>query len=270
MPGRPRNVDRQTIEAFARIHEGRAGAANGIRRPLNSDNGISQGPDQGNGPGRSPEHGAGPGSGVGPDVARSAPLYVPTEPAHVGYLPPMPNLERPRMGRRVTIACIATVVVILIALGIAGATGGHRGRSHLRAETTASVPSASGPTSGGRSVGQSAHGPGARASTTTLATGPIAPRTTSSGSVQFQMASAPFTVTIAAVDGSCWAEAAASSGATVTWAGTVVQGGSHVLAPGSSWWLRLGAPEYVTVTVNGRRLQLPATSSPLDVGISSA
>src|SRR5579863_1360556 len=105
MPGRPRNVDRQAIEAFARIHEGRAGAVNGNRRPLNSHNGTGPGP--------------------GPDGARSAPLYVPAEPAYFGFLPPMPNLERPRIGRRVAIASVATVVVILIALGIAGATGGH-------------------------------------------------------------------------------------------------------------------------------------------------
>ena len=82
--------------------------------------------------------------------------------------------------------------------------------------------------------------------------------------------SGPFSVTISAAGGPCWAEVSSSSGSTVSWAGTVAQGSQHVLAPGASWWLRLGAPEYVTVTVNGRPLELPGTSQPLDVDIATS
>lgn len=283
MPGRSRNADRQAIEAFARIHQGKAGSANGSRlfsghppaTPRHT-NGIPEGDYV-----QSTEGGSVleplPGVQSGAHDLLTGPTLMPggeMDATSFGYLPPLPNLERPRIGRRVAVASTATVVVILIALGIAGAASGPR---HNHVSTSSRTSSAAGTSgisavsthrsskSGGR--GDSTR---PRESTTTQATtGPLSPTSTSAGSVQFLMpaGSGPYSVTIAAAGGSCWTEASASSGSSVSWAGTVAEGSRQVLAPGPSWWLRLGAPEYATVTVNGRLLRLPATSAPLDVDI---
>ena len=279
MPGRPRNADRQAIEAFARIHQGKAGSANGAglftgRPRIHPYPTVDLRDDH-------PSNGSGAlstGPSIPPTVhdfnlGGAALIADPTDPASYGYLPALPNLERPRIGRRVAIASTATVVVILIALGIAGAASGPRrghhsstGPSSSKTATTAghaaSTPS---PGAHGRS-GQ------ARSATITPVTGPISPTSTTSGSVEFLMAqgSGPFSVTISADGGPCWAEVSSSSGGIVSWAGTVADGSQHVLAPGASWWLRLGAPEYVTVTVNGRPLKLPGTGQPLNVDIATA
>lgn len=279
MPGRPRNSDRQAIEAFARIHQGKAGTANGSRLFTGHKPGAHDHTDGlvgddhlvANGSAH-PEVAAAALAGVHEPPAGSAPLNGhEVDPASFGYLPPLPNLERPRVGRRVVVASTAAVVVILIALGIAGAASGPR-RSHLSASSktaaTSRPSSATHRSSGSAGTG----GAPAQSTTTTAGTGPISPTSTSAGSVQFLMAagSGPLSVTIAAAGGSCWTEVAPSSGSSVSWAGTVADGSQHVLDPGSRWWLRLGAPEYATVTVNGRRLQLPATSSPLDVDIATS
>jgi hypothetical protein len=280
MPGRARNSDRQAIEAFARIHQGRAGSANGSGR----FNGIHPVPhsaaDGGGADHALVENGAyaDPAAGragaqdwpVGSTAVHSGPI----DPTSFGYLPPIPNLERPRMGRRVVVASTATVVVILIALGIAGAASGP-GRSHVKTNSKGPAATQAARTSGAAagSHGRPGSGSATRASgqttATTSATGSIPPSSTAAGSVRFLMApgSGPFALTIAAAGGSCWTEVSPSSGSSISWAGTVADGSQRVLAPGSSWWLRLGAPEYATVTVNGRRLQLPTSSTPLDVDI---
>jgi hypothetical protein len=283
MPGRARNADRQAIEAFARIHQGRAGSANGSGRVNGSRAGAPR-PADGGGPDHVlGENGAylddGPGTALVQDwpVGRTAAHSGAVDLTSFGYLPPIPNLERPRIGRRVVVAAIATIVVILIALGIAGAASGP-GRSHVK---TASRPpiathhagsSAAPAGSHGRSGSGSASRSLGKSTATTSATGPISPTSMAAGSVRFLMApgTGPFALTIAAAGGSCWTEVSSSSGSSISWAGTVADGSQRVLAPGSSWWLRLGAPEYATVTVNGRRLQLPASSAPLDVDIATS
>jgi len=283
MPGRSRNADRQAIEAFARIHQGQAGSTNGSGlfnghrpAPLHDTNGV--GPDHvvvDNG--ACADQGAGI-AGLQDMPVSSAALHGDgLDPTSFGYLPPIPNLERPRIGRRVFVASTATVVVILIALGIAGAASGPRHVHGRTAAKTGPAPGHSGAAAAAsESRGRSGSGSAARGSDqstpTTSGTGPISPTSTTAGSVRFLLApgTGPFALTIAAAGGSCWTEVAASSGSKISWAGTVADGSQRVLAPGPSWWLRLGAPEYATVTVNGRRLQLPASSAPLNVDIATS
>ncbi|HVA44633.1 MAG TPA: RodZ domain-containing protein [Acidimicrobiales bacterium] len=237
MPGRPRNDDRRAIEAFARIHQGTAGST------------------------RSSHHRT---SLISPDASRFVPDFGPAEPSSNGYaaLAVLPNLERPRIGRRILIAATATAIVLVAAFGVAGATGTkHRGSAKLAAEPAAATPGAS--RTGRRS---------APVTTTTAGNGPVSPTSSSPTEVSFVLpaSAGPLMVTIAAVTGPCWAEAGTTSGGPLSWAGTIGRGQQQVLTPGAQWWLRLGAPEYVTVTVNGRQLELPVTSQPLNLSITTS
>ncbi|HUZ43525.1 MAG TPA: hypothetical protein VMU63_03920 [Acidimicrobiales bacterium] len=239
MPGRPRNDDRKAIEAFARIHQGTAGSARSSPRP----NTLSS-----------------------PDASRYVPDPGPAEPfANGGYaaLPVLPNLERPRIGRRIAIAAAVTVIVLVAVLGLTGATGPkHKGSAKLAAASTgASTPAAS----------PSRHR-SASVTTTTATNGPVTPTSSSPTEASYVLPASAglLSVTISAVSGPCWAEAGPTSGGAVSWEATIEQGQQHALAAGSQWWLRLGAPEYATVMVNGRQLELPVTSQPLTLSVTAA
>ena len=259
MRGRPRNDDRKAIEAFARIHRGAAGASpSRVSRP-------------------------------GPDAARSIPGPGPVDPGMIGYagLPALPNLERPRMGRRLVVALTVTAIVIVVALGLAGATSGPHGKTGRLAANSAGSATGHGAGSAGSGTTRSrsgstrsrsgstsgSHAGAGRTTTSTVpTTGPVAPTSSSPTAASYVLPAgqAPLTVTIDGATGSCWAEAGPSAGAPLSWEGTVASGQQHVLAAAASWWLRLGAPEYARVTVNGRQLELPSSSQPLELTISTA
>jgi len=248
MPGRPRNDDRRAIEAFARIHQGTVGSTRSSHRR---------------------------DSLTSPDASRFVPDPTPAEPFANGYavLPVLPNLERPRIGRRILVAATATAIVLVVALGVAGATGAkHRGSAKLAADSALATAAGPGSATGPGSSRAGSHGRSAASTATAPATGPVSP--TSSGPTQasyvLPASAGPLSVTITATSGACWAEAGAASGGPVSWAGTIDRGQQHVLTPGAQWWLRLGAPEYVTVTVNGRQLELPVTSQPLNLSITTS
>ncbi|MHB1444730.1 MAG: RodZ domain-containing protein [Acidimicrobiales bacterium] len=259
MPGRPRNDDRRAIEAFARIHQGTAGSTRSSPRR----NALTS-----------------------PGASRFVPDPAPAEPVANGYaaLPALPNLDRPRIGRRVAIAAATTAIVLAAALGFTGATGTqHRGSAHLAAATRSATRSAS--RSATRSATRSAsrsrspsgsrsgsHSRSAASTAGTAATGPVSPTSSSPTQASYVLPASdgPLAVTITATSGACWAEAGPSSGRPLSWEGTIDQGLQHTLTPASQWWLRLGAPEYVAVSVNGRQLELPVTSQPLDLSITTS
>lgn len=257
MPGRSRSDDRKAIEAFARIHRGVAGddpqvaARRRVVPPVEAEQTY-----------------AGPTNGSGP--------------IHGGYqpLPALPNLERPKMGKRVLAGVVAAVVVVLVAFGIAGATGGTHHQKGRTAGGTAAAAGTHGSAAGSRHA-SARHRAKKDASTTTVrsnkttvttaaGTGPLAPTSTSAGGATYTVGSAgsPLTVVISGTSGSCWAEASPAVGGTVKWTGTIDPGQQQTLPSSPGWWIRLGAPEHVSITADGRTLKLPTGGQPLDVSIN--
>lgn len=272
VPRRPSGNDqRRAIEAIARIHDntrrqsapqpGSPGPARpGPTRTGRGDTGWQPGPAVANPPTSSPR-----------PLLQSLPRSF----------RPLPNLERPRSGHRVLVAAIGLTLLGLVA-AVATAGGG----SHPAATGSGSGSGASASTSAPstlRSTARATRSPrtsSGRSSRTRSQTkssspgsaGPLQPSSTGPGTASYVVSGASsVSVVLAASGGPCWAEASPQPGGAVSWEGTIAAGQSHQLAPGTSWWIRLGAPVEVTVTANGRPLALPGTGDqPVDVTITAS
>ena len=79
-----------------------------------------------------------------------------------------------------------------------------------------------------------------------------------------------YTVALRAT-GPCWVEATAASTGDVVWTGTMTPGQTRSVPATGSLILRLGAPENVSVTLNGSPVVLPSGyQSPFDMKFTSA
>lgn len=169
---------------------------------------------------------------------------------------PQVSVRRPRTSdagarSRVLVAAAAAIVVLAgVATGVAVSTSsGHT--PHAPAAHAAAVRPAAGKRTG------------AAVSAT------LVPVTSSSTAATYRVPASPYTVVLSA-SGSCWVLATNPSG-TVLWTGTMAAGQSRTVPADGGVVLRLGAPWNVSLSADGRPVQLPSGFlSPFDVTFTTA
>jgi hypothetical protein len=97
----------------------------------------------------------------------------------------------------------------------------------------------------------------------------VSPTTSTSSTAAYGAPAATFTVALQAT-GPCWVEATQTSTGAVVWTGTLVSGQTHSIPGTGSLFLRLGAANDITVTLNGEKVLLPpGFQSPFDMSFQS-
>lgn len=164
------------------------------------------------------------------------------------------RLVPPARGRAVAAgaaAAVAVLVLALLGLRLVGQSA-HR----------AAAPPVS------RASSQEAHTSGPPASSTTSTTRPktLVPTSSSSSVVAFDLSSASYVLTFADSGTSgCWVGIQANAGGPWLWMTTLSPGQSATYRANGPTVVRLGAPKYVGVQVNGVPAELPGYSLPYDI-----
>jgi hypothetical protein len=144
--------------------------------------------------------------------------------------------------RRTRLVVAAAVIVIGGAVGAALAFGGSHPPSHATAKVT--PPS--------RPITAAGHG----LPTTTVLTGDLLPSAPTAFSAHYVAPATAYTVVINA-SATCWVMATDPSSGHVVWTGTVAPGASHSLSVSGGLVVQVGAPTDVSVTMDGRPVELP-------------
>jgi hypothetical protein len=92
----------------------------------------------------------------------------------------------------------------------------------------------------------------------------------SSTSAVYAAPATAYTVDLRATTGLCWVEATQESTGDVVWTGTLQPGQTRAIPTTGSLFLRLGAADDVSVSVNGEQVLMPAGfQSPFDMNFSA-
>jgi Domain of unknown function (DUF4115) len=160
---------------------------------------------------------------------------------------------RRRAGSRI-VSVVAAVVVLGIVVGIALALApAHHTTTPPRRDS--SPPKTSVPVS--------------RSNTTVPPPPEIRATTDTSSSAAYSAPATPYTVALRAT-GLCWVEATQLSTGHVVWTGTLTPGEAQSIPATGSLFVRLGAADNVSVTLNGEQVQLPAGfQSPFDMSFET-
>ncbi len=145
--------------------------------------------------------------------------------------------------RRTRLVVAAAVIVIGGAVGAELALGGSHAPSRAKAPRV---------THPSRPITAAGHG----LSTTTVLTGDLLPSSPTAFSAHYVAPATTYAVVVTA-SATCWVMATDPSSGHVVWAGTVAPGASHSLSVSGSLAVQLGAPTDASVTMDGRRVELP-------------
>ncbi|MGO9559490.1 MAG: RodZ domain-containing protein [Acidimicrobiales bacterium] len=181
---------------------------------------------------------------------------VPFAPPHVVLRPPRPVIQRPRSrpawGR---LASVAAVLVVVAGLGYAGSRLLAASPRHGTASPPTTLHHA-----GGGTV------PSSTTSTTpTTVSDVLVPVSTSPTDVAFTAPRGSYTVGLNVAGGTCWVGIQQLSGGPYVWEETLYSGQSASYKASGTLVIRIGAPKYLRVKVNGMTARLPAYVQPYDV-----
>lgn len=109
--------------------------------------------------------------------------------------------------------------------------------------------------------------PSTAAPTTTRPPSTLLPVSTSSTDVAFVAPTGPYTVGFAGT-GACWVGIQKSAGGSYVWEKTLAAGQTASYRATGPIVIRIGAPEYIRVSVDGRRAKLPGLVQPYDVTLT--
>jgi hypothetical protein len=196
----------------------------------------------------------------------TAPVAPPgDQPVRVSALALSRGLPRPGRGHRRgsgprgrsqtrTVAVVAVVAALGVVVGLALAFAPpHHPKAASHRTTTPSKTSIA----------------GTRSATTTTAPPEVQPTSATSSTAAYVAPPTAYTVALQAT-GPCWVEATEASTGAVVWTGTLASGQSHSIPASGSLFLRLGAADDVTVSLNGEQVLLPAGfQSPFDMRFQS-
>jgi hypothetical protein len=105
--------------------------------------------------------------------------------------------------------------------------------------------------------------------TTTTTPPQVQPTSATSSTAAYVAPATAYTVALQAI-GPCWVEATQMSTGNVVWTGTLASGQTRSIPAAGSLFLRLGAADDVTVSLNGEQVLLPAGfQSPFDMRFES-
>ena len=108
-----------------------------------------------------------------------------------------------------------------------------------------------------------------RSVTTTTAPPEVQATSATASTAAYTAPSTGYTVALQAT-GPCWVEATQMSTGDVVWTGTLASGESRSIPATGSLYVRLGAANDVTVSLNGEHVLLPAGfQSPFDMSFES-
>lgn len=155
-----------------------------------------------------------------------------------------------RPGRGIAAAGIVAVLALGTVIGLLATAGG--GPRHAGGPTT--TRPASGPTTTTRPV-----------VTTTSAPTELQPTSANSSVVTFAMPAGGYTLSFSDVGGLCWVGAQQSSGGPYVWQETLSSGQSASYRASGPLIVRLGAPKFLTLRVNGELAKLPGYIQPYDL-----
>jgi hypothetical protein len=153
-------------------------------------------------------------------------------------------------------AAAGLLIVAAIVLAALQLSGGGAPRPHVAGPTTTDARSPSSPSTT------------VPAPTTLPKT--LQPVSATSTDVSFAAPAGSYTVTFTDTTGTCWLGIAQTSGGVYVWQDTLTGGQSTTYKASGPIVIRVGAPPYVKVTVNGIPAQLPGYSQPYDVSFNPA
>jgi len=187
-------------------------------------------PGAGDGAGESAEASA--GASWAPSADRLRPAISPDE------------LRRQAAMRKITVGSVAAVAVVLILTAAVLLT--LHGAPHRASTTTTTRPGASTSTSTSTT----------RVTATTVPV--VKPISTSGDTATFKAPSGKYTLRFSTTSAACWVGIQPSLGSgTYLWSQTVQAGSSGAYRASGDLAVQLGAPEYLSVTVNGIPMRLP-------------
>jgi len=173
-------------------------------------------------------------SGAPSQVAPPRPGRPPSGPGPAGWMPGA------HARRRALAAAGLVVVVGAVAAALSGGSVPRPRTASAGGQRPAPVPA-------GRT-------------TTSASTGPVTPVAATASTATYVASGARFTVVLRAA-GPCWVMASDTVTGAVVWTGTVPAGGTQALLASDPLAVRLGAPESVTVLMDGLPVRFPPTIS---------
>lgn len=154
--------------------------------------------------------------------------------------------------RIVAVAAVVVAVAVVVGLAVAFAPPHHTTAARHRTTKRSTT---------------SSHG--SHPSTTVTTLPEVQPTSSSSTVAAYVAPSTGYTVALQAT-GPCWVEATAASTGNVVWTGTLASGQTRSIPATGSLFVRLGAADDVTVTLNGEQVLLPpGFQSPFDMRFES-
>ncbi len=163
----------------------------------------------------------------------------------------------PLLGR---VGTMAAVAVILIALSLVGV--------HLAASSSQAAGSTR-PTTSHR-AGAGHHRRHGHAPTGTTAPSALVPVSTSPTEVAFVAPKGSYTVQMTDTGGLCWIGIQQTTGGPYVWQDTLIAGQTTTYKASGPLVIRIGAPKYLGVKVNGLPARLPGFVQPYDVVFNPA
>lgn len=231
---RERGDERSAAETPGR--HSRFGAPPGTGAAAGEGTGTDAGPDAGGGSseGSSPDTSANPAGAPSTTADRLRPTISPDE------------LRRQAAMRKITVGSVAALAVVLILTASVLLTlqgGGH----HAGSPPTTTRPGASTSTS-------------TTTTRVTATTAPVVkPISTSGDTATFKAPSGRYTLRFSTTSAACWVGIQPSLGSgTYLWSQTVQAGSSGAYRASGALAVQLGAPAYLSVTVNGIPMRLPS------------
>lgn len=149
------------------------------------------------------------------------------------------------------VAAVLVLIAVLIAAGIHSNTPGHG-----KAATTATTTPAHRSHGSHGSQGSGRH-PATSTTTTTAAPAVSTPQASSAHAATYQVASADYSLDLAATAGECWVEATNTATGSVLFTATLFSGQSHSVAASGPVTVIAGAPGAFAATVDGAAVSLP-------------
>jgi hypothetical protein len=152
------------------------------------------------------------------------------------------------------VAVVAVVVALAVVVGLALAFAPPRHPAAASHRTT---------TRSKTTIG------GTRSPTTTTTAPGVRPTSATSSTAAYVAPSTGYTVALRAT-GPCWVEATETSTGNVVWTGTLASGQTRSIPASGNLFVRLGAADDVTVSLNGEQVTLPSGfQSPFDMSFQS-
>lgn len=218
----------------------------GVREPVNAETVLGGAATAGTGPGGDDR---GTARETGGDAGRGAPPGRSSRPRTVE------DLRRQRLVRRLATGVAAAVALVAV-VGVAfSLTGGGT-------PSTTTTTRAAG---AGKGTSTTTTGPAATATTQPTI---LKPTSATATDVAFTVPSTSYTVSLAATGGPTWLGIQQVAAGPYVWEETLPPGQSVTYKATGPIVIRIGAPPYTSIQVDGVSAQLPVTSQPYNVELT--